>query len=99
MIGCRSPSSFGNFSCGLRTEDCASASLFGGESATQKPPAALSVASGALRVEGGGAAAVRARAGGAATGSLGCGSSEIGPLLRAAEAVVAAFGAAGGAVG
>ena len=98
MIGCRSPSSFGNFACRLRKEDCASASLFCEESCTRKPPAALSVASGALRVEGGGAAAVRVRAGGAAAGSLGCGSSEIGPLLRAAEAV-AAFGTAGGAVG
>src|SRR3984893_11071085 len=105
MIGCRSPSSFGNFACRLRKEDCASASLFCEESCTTKPPAVFSVASGALRVEGGGAAAVRARAGGAAAGSLGCGSSEIGPLLRAAEAVAAfgaagaAFGTAGGAVG
>src|SRR6516162_4302192 len=98
MIGCRSPSSLGNFACRLRKEDCASASLFCEESCTRKPPAARSVASGALRVEGGGAAAVRARAGGAAAGSLGCGSSEIGPLLRAAEAVVATFGAAAGGV-
>src|SRR5437899_1435142 len=99
MIGCRSPSSFGNFACRLRKEDCASASLFCEESCTTKPPAVFSVASGALRVEGGGVAAIRARAGGAAAGSLGCGSSEIGPLLRAAEAVVAAFGAAGAALG
>src|ERR1700756_1218909 len=98
MIGCRSPSSFGNFACRLRKEDCASASLFCEESCTTKPPAVFSVASGALRVEGGGAAAVRARAGGAAPGSLGGGASEIGPLLRAAEAV-AAFGAAGAALG
>src|SRR2546429_1930264 len=98
MIGCRAPSSFGNLAGRLRKEDCAAASLFCEESCPARPPAVFSVASGALRVEGGGAAAVRARAGGAAAGSLGCGSSEIGPLLRAAEAV-AAFGAAGAALG
>src|ERR1700745_1597426 len=65
MIGCRSPSSFGNFACRLRKEDCASASLFCEESCTTKPPAVFSVASGALRVEGGGGAArARARGGG-----------------------------------
>jgi uncharacterized protein (DUF2384 family) len=41
---------------------------------------------------------VRVRAGGAAAGSLGGGSSETGPLLRAAEAV-AVFGAAAGVFG
>src|SRR5438445_9380859 len=55
-----------------------------------KPYDVLSVASGAARVATGGAAAVRVRLAGAAAGSL-CGSSEIGPLLRAG----AAFGAAG----
>src|SRR5436305_7435946 len=55
-----------------------------------KPSDVLSVASGAARVATGGAAAVRVRLAGAAAGSL-CGSSEIGPLLRAG----AAFGAAG----
>src|SRR5262249_45687597 len=45
------------------------------------------------RAEAGGAAAVRVRAAGAAAGSLGCGSSEIGPV-RVAGAL-AAFGAAG----
>src|SRR5215475_981218 len=98
MIGGRSPSSFGNFACRLRKEDCASASLFCEDSCTTKPPALLSVASGAARVEAGGAAAVRVRAAGAAAGSFGCGSSEIGAPLRAAEAV-AAFGAAGAAAG
>src|SRR5262249_44353599 len=98
MIGCRSPSSFGNFACRLRKEDCASASLFCEESCTTKPAAALSVASGVVRVEAGGTAAVRVRAGGAAAGSLGGGSSETGPLVRAAEAV-AALGAAGAAFG
>src|SRR5262245_60380360 len=98
MIGCKSPSSFGNFACRLRKEDCASASLFCEDSCTTKPPAVLSVASGAARVGAGGAAAVRVRAAGAAAGSLGCGSSEIGPPLRAAAAV-AACGAAGAAVG
>src|SRR6516165_7309781 len=95
MIGCRSPSSLGNFACRLRKEDCASASLFCEDSCTTKPPAVLSVASGAARVEAGGAAAVRVRAAGGAAGSLGCGSSEFGPL-RVADAV-AAFGAAGAA--
>src|SRR5262249_18618873 len=55
----------------------------------------------------GGARAVAVRAAGAAAGSLGCGWSEIGPPLRAADAVaafgaagaVAAFGAAGAAAG
>src|SRR5262245_36240032 len=97
MIGCKSPSSFGNFACRLRKEDCASASLFCEDSCTTKPPAVLSVASAAARVEAGGAAAVRVRPAGAAAPSLGCGSSEIGPL-RAADAV-AAFGAAGAAAG
>src|SRR5438128_10891526 len=55
-----------------------------------KPSDVLSVASGAARVATGGAAAVRVRLAGAAAGSL-CGSSEIGPLLRAG----AAFGGAG----
>src|SRR5436305_6727328 len=59
-----------------------------------KPSDVLSVASGAARVATGGAAAVRVRLAGAAAGSL-CGSSEIGPLLRAG----AAFGAAGVAPG
>src|SRR5262249_52293201 len=98
MIGCRPLSSLGNFACRLRNEDCASASLFCEESCTTKPLASLSVASGAARAEAGGAAAVRVRAAGAAAGSLGCGSSEIGPPLRAADAV-AAFGAAGAAAG
>src|ERR1700745_3544739 len=105
MIGCRSPSSFGNFSCRVRQEVCAPASPFCEGSGPTKPPAVFSVASGALRVEGGGAAAVRVRAGGAAAGSLGCGSSGVGAVVRPGEAVGpcgaagAAFGTAGGAVG
>src|SRR5262249_458290 len=94
MIGCSPLSSFGNLACRLRKEDCASASLFCDDSCTMKPSDVLSVASGAARVATGGAAAVRVRLAGAAAGSL-CGSSEIGPVLRAG----AAFGAAGGGGG
>jgi len=54
-----------------------------------KPSPAVSVASDAARAEAGGAAAVRVAAAGASL----CGSSEIGPLLRAG----AAFAAAGAA--